>query len=94
MKGVRSLRYRWLQHVSTVVGSVVVATYGVRRLGRQPLVPRPPAVRRPGLWLVPVPAAALVIGTTLRDPEAAVGAAMLTLLGVAVVWRIARKPVV
>ena len=34
--------YRWLQHVSTVVGSVVVATYCVRRLGRRPVVPRPP----------------------------------------------------
>ena len=37
--------YRWLQHVSTVVGSVVVAAYGVRRLGRQPVVPRRPIGR-------------------------------------------------
>lgn len=79
--------YRWLQHVSTVVGSVVVATYGVRRLSRRPVVPRPPAVRRPGLWLVPVPLAALVVGTWWQDPEAAVGAALLALLGVAITWR-------
>ena len=40
--------YRWLQHVSTVVGSVVVAAYGVRRLRSLPVVARPPEVRRPG----------------------------------------------
>ena len=84
--------YRWLQHVSTVVGSVVVAAYGVRRLGRQPVVPRPPAVRRPGWWLVPVPVTALIVGILLRDPEAAVGAALLVLLGVAILWRAAREP--
>ena len=27
--------YRWLQHVSTVVGTLVVTAYGVRRLGRR-----------------------------------------------------------
>jgi hypothetical protein len=79
--------YRWLQHVSTVVGSVVVAAYGVRRLSRLPLVPRPPAVRRPGLWLAPVPLTALIVGISLRDPEAAVGAALLALVGVAIIWR-------
>src|SRR5688572_15507908 len=36
--------YRWAQHVSTVLGSIVVATYGVRRLRGQPMVPRPPTV--------------------------------------------------
>jgi hypothetical protein len=84
--------YRWLQHVSTVVGSVVVAAYGVRRLGRQPVVSRPPAVRRPGWWLVPVPVTALVVGILLQDPEAGVGAALVALLGVAILWRTAREP--
>ena len=85
--------YRWLQHVSTVVGSVVVAAYGVRRLGRQPVDPRPAAVRRPGLWLAPVPVTALIVGIVVRDPEAAVGAALAALLGVAIVWRSVRVPV-
>ncbi|MDQ3664569.1 MAG: DUF4184 family protein [Actinomycetota bacterium] len=84
--------YRWLQHVSTVVGTVVVAAYGVRRLGRRPVVPRPSSVRRPGLWLAPVPVAALIVGISLRNPEAAVGAALLVLLGVAIMWRSARQP--
>jgi hypothetical protein len=79
--------YRWLQHISTVVGSVVVAAYGVRLLGRRPVVPRPPAVRRSGLWLVPVPLAALSVAIVLRDPEDAVGAALLALLVVASAWR-------
>ena len=83
--------YRWLQHVSTVVGSVVVAAYGVRRLGRRPVVPRPPAVPRPGLWLAPIPLTAIIVGISLRDPEAAVGAALLALLGVAIVWRSTRQ---
>ena len=80
--------YRWLQHISTVVGSVVVAAYGVRLLGRRPVVPRPRAVRRSGLWLVPVPLAALSVALVLRDPEDAVGAALLALLVVASAWRI------
>ena len=84
--------YRWLQHVSTVVGTLVVTAYGVRRLGRQPAVPRPPAVRRPALWLAPVPVAALGVGILLRSPEAGVGAALVVLLGVAVIWRTARQP--
>ena len=84
--------YRWLQHVSTVVGTLVVTAYGVRRLGRQPTVPRPPAVRRPALWLAPIPVAALVVGILLRSPEAGVGAALVVLLGVAVIWRTARQP--
>lgn len=79
--------YRWLQHSSTVVGSVVVAAYGVFRLSRRPMVPRQPAVGRTGLWLVPVPLAALCVGIVLRDPEAAVGAALLALLVVAIAWR-------
>lgn len=83
--------YRWLQHASTVLGSVVVAAYGVHRWRMMPLVPRPPAVRRPELWLVPVPMAALVVGFSLRDPEAAVGAALLALVGVAILWRWARQ---
>jgi hypothetical protein len=83
--------YRWLQHSSTVAGSVVVATYGVFRLGRRPLVPRPPAVGRSGLWLVPVPLAALSVAIVFRDPEATVGAALLALLVVASAWRTVRR---
>jgi hypothetical protein len=79
--------YRWVQHVSTVVGTVVVASYGMWRLKSMPVVDRPPAVRRSGLWLVPVPLAVLSAGIALRDPEAAVGAGLLALLGVAVAWR-------
>ncbi len=85
--------YRWLQHVSTVVGSVVVAAYGVRRLGRQPVDPRPAAVRRPGLWLLPVPVTALIVVILVRDLEAAVGAALLALLGIAIIWRAVRETV-
>ena len=83
--------YRWLQHISTVVGSVVVAAYGATLLGRRPVVPRPPAVRRSGLWLVPVPLAALSVAIVLRDPEDAVGAALLALLVVASAWRTVRQ---
>jgi hypothetical protein len=84
--------YRWLQHVSTALGSVVVAAYGVSRLRGLPVVPRPPAVGRPWLWLAPVPLAALVVGAVLRDPEAAVGAAILALLAVAIGWWVVRRP--
>jgi Domain of unknown function (DUF4184) len=83
--------YRWLQHVSTVVGSVVVTSYGMLWLSRLPVVSRPPAVRRPELWLALVPVAALTVGIVLRDPEAAVGAAFLALLAVASGWRVARS---
>ena len=83
--------YRWLQHASTAAGSVIVAAYCVLRLSRQPVVPRPPAVRRTGLWLAPVPLAALAVGIVLRSPEAAVGAALLALLAVASGWRAARQ---
>ena len=82
--------YSWLQLLSTIVGAMVVAAYCARCLSRQPVRPRPPAVRRPALWLLPVPLAALAAGIVLRDPEAAVGAAMLTLLAVAGGWRVAR----
>jgi len=84
--------YRWLQHLSTVAGSVVVAAYCALRLSRRPVAPRPPAVRHPGLFLAPVPLAALVVGIVWRDPEAGVGAALLALLCVAIVWRVARQP--
>ncbi len=80
--------YRWLQHASTVVGSVVVTAYGVRRLRRLPAVARPPEVRRPWLWLAPVPMTALAVGIGVRDPEAAVGAALLALLVIAGGWRV------
>lgn len=79
--------YRWIQHVSTVVGTVVVASYGMWRLKSMPAVDRPPVVGRSGVWLVPVPLAVLTAGIVLRDPEAAVGAGLLALLGVAVAWR-------
>ena len=81
--------YGWLQHGSTLAGSAVVAAYGILRLRRQPGVPRPPAVRRPGLWLAVAPAAAVAVGLVLQDPEAAVGAALLALLAVATAWRTA-----
>jgi hypothetical protein len=83
--------YGWLQHTSTVVGSLIVAAYGLVVLSRQPVDPRPPSVRRPALWWAPIPAVALVVGTALRDPEAAVGAALIALLVVAVVWRLVRQ---
>lgn len=83
--------YRWLQHSSTVVGSVVVAAYGVSRLRGRPLVPRPPAVGRSGLWLVPVPLTVLSVAIALRDPEAGVGAGLLALLVVAGAWRTVRR---
>jgi hypothetical protein len=83
--------YRWLQHSSTVAGSVVVAAYGVLRLGRRPVVPRAGRVGRSGLWLVPVPLTSLFVAIVFRDPEAAVGAALLALLVVAIVWRAVRR---
>jgi len=84
--------YRWLQHASTVAGSVVVAAYGVLKLGGQPVAPRPPAVPHSLLWLAPVPLAALTVGVLWRDAEAAVGAALVALLCVAIMWRAGRQP--
>ena len=84
--------YSWLQLVSTLVGSVVVAAYGVQRLRRGPVAPRPAAVRRPELWLLAIPLAAVIAGTVLHDLWAAVGAALLALLAVAVGWRVVRQP--
>ena len=83
--------YSWLQHLSTVVGSVVVTAYGLRRLAPSPVSPRPSAVRRRGSWLSLVPLAALVVGVLLRDVNAAVGGALLALLAVAVTWRMASR---
>ena len=83
--------YSWLQHISTVGGSAVVAAYGIAVLRRRPLVPRPPSVRRPALWLTPIPLSAIVVGLVLRDVDAAVSAALAALLGVAVAWRAARS---
>lgn len=80
--------YRWLQHVSTVVGSAVVAAYCLIRLGRQPVLRRPASVRRPGLWLAPVPLVSLAVGVVMRDWEAGVGAALAGSLVVAAVWRL------
>ena len=79
--------YGWLQHTSTVAGSTVVAAYGLLRLRKQLVIERAAAVPRPGFWLAPVPLTALTVGIVTRNPEAAVGAALLALLGVAAVWR-------
>jgi hypothetical protein len=83
--------HRWFQHSSTVVGSAVVAAYGVVWLRRRPVVPRPPTVRRTGVWLVPVPLVALAVLVVARDPEAAVGAALVATLVTAGVWRAVRR---
>ena len=69
--------YRWAQHASTVVGSIVVAAYGWLALRGRPLAPRSAAVRRPALWWAAVAATALVAGTVLRDVEAAIGATLV-----------------
>jgi hypothetical protein len=82
--------YRWFQHSSTVVGSVVVAAYGASRLRERPIIPRSPAVGRSGLWLVPIPMTALLVAVVSRDPEVTVGAALLALLVVASAWRAVR----
>ena len=65
--------------------------YGVFRLSRRPLLPRPPAVGRSELWLVPVPLTALSVAIVFRDPEATVGAALPALLVVASAWRTVRQ---
>jgi hypothetical protein len=82
--------YRWLQHGSTLAGSAVVAAYCWLRLSRRAVLPRPAAVPRAGLWLVPVPLAAVAAGVILRDPDAGVGAALLALVAVAIGWRAVR----
>jgi hypothetical protein len=43
---------------------------------------------------MPIPLAALVIGVVSQDPEAAAGAAMVALLGVAIAWQAARDSAV
>jgi hypothetical protein len=83
--------YGWLQQLSTVVGCAVVAAYGVLRVRREPVNPRPSVVDRVWLWLTPIPVAALVVGLASRDPEPAAGAAMIALLGVAIVWQVLRR---
>ena len=83
--------YRWLQHASTVVGSVVVASYGVVVLRRQPFAPREPSVRRPGLLWVAFAVAVVVATAVLRDPEAVVGVMLVATLCLAVAWRVARQ---
>jgi hypothetical protein len=79
--------YRWLQHASTVIGSIVVAAYGVRVLSRQRPVPREPAVRRPAAWWAALGVIAVVAAIVLRDPEAAVGAMLVASLGVGGLYR-------
>ncbi len=83
--------YGWLQHSSTVAGSVVVVAYGLLRLSRRPAEPRPAAVARSGLWMVPVPLTVLFGTIVLRDPEATVGAALLALFVIASAWRTVRR---
>jgi hypothetical protein len=82
--------YRWLQHASTLAGSSVVAAYSWHLLSSRPVLPRPAAVPRAGLWLLPVPLVAVVAGVVLRDPNAGVGAGLVALLAVAIGWRVAR----
>jgi hypothetical protein len=83
--------YRWLQHLSTAVGSAVVAAYCVTRLRSLPVEPRQPTVRRPALWAAAVPVAGVVVGVVARDAEVGVGAALVTLLVTALGWRVARR---
>ena len=84
--------YGWLQHASTVTGSVIVGMFCVLRLRARCVVPRPPAVRFAGLWLATVPLAVLVTGIVVRDAEVAVGTGLVTLVVIASAWRIARQP--
>jgi len=83
--------YDWLQIGSTVAGFAVVAVYCGLRLSTRPVVPRPPAVRRAGLWLGPIALAALV-GIALRDAKVTVSATLLALLAVSIAWRTASTP--
>ena len=78
--------YRWLQHGSTLLGTVVVAAYCRFRLGERPVVPRPPTVPRATRWPASVPLVAVPAGL-LGGPEAAVGAVLLTVLAVSCLWR-------
>lgn len=80
--------YRWLQHTSTVVGTLVVVGYGVVVLRRRPVAQRPSVVRRPALWLAPVPVAALAVGLVAGSIEAGVGAALVALVVVAAGWQV------
>lgn len=79
--------YRWAQHVSTGVGTLVTAAYAVARLRRRPVRPRAASVPRPGLWLAPVPVVLLVTLFAGLGAERAVGASLLTVLAVALLWQ-------
>lgn len=81
--------HRWLQHTSTVVGGAVVAVYCIVRSRRQPVLPRPAVVRRPGVWLGAVLAVALLVGVVSQDPELAAGAGLGALVVVSAGWHIA-----
>ena len=78
--------YQWLQHGSTVIGKLVVAVWAKARLRHRPVAPRPPAVPAPRWWPVLVPLVALPAGL-LRGPEVAAGAALATVLVVALLWQ-------
>jgi hypothetical protein len=80
--------YRWLQHGSTVVGSLVVAVIGVRALRQHPLAPRDPLVGRAGWWWSALGVTAVVAALVLRDPEAVVGVMLVAFVGAAGVWRL------
>jgi hypothetical protein len=84
--------YQWLQQLSTAAGSIAVAAYCVHQMKKKAVVHRPPAVQHSGLWLVPVALSALAVGLASRDLEAAVGAGLVALVGVAIGWRVARQP--
>jgi hypothetical protein len=79
--------YRWLQHLSTVVGTVAVATYGAVVLSRRPEVPRAAAVPHPGWWWAALASVAVVAGVVLPDPEPAIGALLIATVGLATVHR-------
>ena len=81
--------YAWCQHVSTAVGSAVVAAYCLVRLRRLPATAREASVRRPGLWLAVIPIVGVAAGIAARDIEAGVGTALVTLSVVALAWRAA-----
>jgi hypothetical protein len=78
--------YRWLQHGSTVVGSLVVAVIGVRALRQHPLALRDPLVGGAGWWWSALGVTAVVAALVLRDPEAVVGVMLVAFVGAAGVW--------
>ena len=79
--------YRWLQHASTVGGTLVVAGYGLRELRRRPVVRRPGLARLPVVWWAALGGTAVVASFVRRDPEAVAGVLLVALVVLALVWR-------